>query len=62
MHRNNDGQRDRQGHGQDENEDGGVDEGGNEGNSRHIEVHLTSNQWNGTCVPVLTNCAYLHSA
>ena len=57
IHRNNGGQRDRQG------QDGYVDEGeAGEGNERlehsdnfqHIEVHLTSNQWNGAYMPVLT--------
>ena len=48
--------------GQDEYENGDEDEGGSEGNSQHIEVHLTSNQWNGTCMPVLTDRTYLHSA
>lgn len=55
MHRSSEGQRDRQGHGQDGYEDGGEDERFQHGDdSQHIEVHLTSNQWNGTCMPVLT--------
>jgi uncharacterized protein YdeI (BOF family) len=49
--------------GQDEYEDEGGDERfQHSDHSQHIGVHLTSNQWNGACMPVLTHCTYSHLA